>query len=56
MTKEERAILQSMIDEMYDEFVQVIVDGRGMSEAKVREVGARARLYWKASASSGVSG
>lgn len=39
MTKEERAILQSMIDEMYDEFVQVIVDGRGMSEAKVREVG-----------------
>ena len=39
MTKEERQILQSMVDEMYDEFVQVIVDGRGMSESKVREVG-----------------
>ncbi len=39
MTKEEREILQSMIDEMYGDFVQVIVDGRGMSEAKVREVG-----------------
>lgn len=39
MTKEEREILQSMIDEMYDDFVQVIVDGRDMSESKVREVG-----------------
>src|SRR5690625_1446892 len=39
MTQEEREILQSMIDEMYDEFVQVIVDGRQMDEAKVREVG-----------------
>jgi len=39
MTKEEREILQSMIDEMYDDFVQVIVDGRQMDEATVREVG-----------------
>lgn len=44
MTKEEREILQSIIDEMYDDFVQVIVDGRGMSEAKVREVG-DGRIY-----------
>ncbi|MEJ8777465.1 signal peptide peptidase SppA [Pseudogracilibacillus sp. ICA-222130] len=39
MTKEEKDILQSMIDEMYDEFVQVIVDGRQMTEEKVREIG-----------------
>jgi len=39
MTKEERDILQSMIDEMYGEFVQVIVDGRDMSEQRVRELG-----------------
>lgn len=39
MTDEERDILQSMIDEMYDEFVQVIVDGRGMSESDVRRLG-----------------
>src|SRR5699024_9169455 len=32
MTDEEEDILQGMVDEMYDEFVQVIVDGRGMEE------------------------
>src|SRR5690625_4032377 len=30
MTEEEEDILQTMIDELFDEFVQVIVDGRGM--------------------------
>lgn len=44
MTDEEKDILQSMIDEMYDEFVQVIVDGRGMSDSKVREL-ADGRVY-----------
>src|SRR5690625_1378587 len=44
MTSEEEAILQSMIDEMYDEFVQVIVDGRGMNESTVREL-ADGRVY-----------
>jgi len=39
MTDEEKDILQSMIDEMYDEFVQVIVDGRDMSESEVRRLG-----------------
>lgn len=39
MTDEEEDILQSMVDEMYDEFVQVIVDGRDMDEEKVRELG-----------------
>lgn len=39
MTKDEREILQTMIDELYGEFVQVIVDGRDMSESKVKELG-----------------
>ncbi|WP_026905573.1 signal peptide peptidase SppA [Paucisalibacillus globulus] len=39
MTDEERVLLQEMIDDMYGDFVQVIVDGRGMSEEKVRELG-----------------
>lgn len=39
MTDEERDILQTMIDEMYDEFVQIIVDGRDLSESEVRELG-----------------
>src|SRR5699024_9499864 len=44
MTEEEHDIMQSMIDEMYDEFVDVIVDGRGMDEQTVREVG-DGRIY-----------
>lgn len=44
MTKEEHDIMQSMIDEMYDDFVQVIVDGRDLSESRVREIG-DGRLY-----------
>ncbi|HLR68426.1 signal peptide peptidase SppA [Virgibacillus alimentarius] len=39
MKDEEKEILQTMIDELYDEFVQVIVDGRGMPESKVRKLG-----------------
>ncbi|MUK88842.1 signal peptide peptidase SppA [Ornithinibacillus sp. L9] len=39
MTDEERELLQTMIDDMYDDFVQVIVDGRDMSEATVRQLG-----------------
>lgn len=39
MTKDERGILQTMIDELYGEFVQVIVDGRDMSASKVKELG-----------------
>ncbi|HAM79996.1 signal peptide peptidase SppA [Ornithinibacillus bavariensis] len=39
MTDEERQILQTMIDDMYGDFVQVIVEGRGLSEEKVRELG-----------------
>lgn len=44
MTEEEAAILQTIIDDLYDDFVKVIVDGRGMDEAKVREIG-DGRIY-----------
>lgn len=44
MTKEEKEIMQSMIDEMYDEFVRVIVDGRGLDEKMVRNIG-DGRIY-----------
>ncbi|MFC2947092.1 signal peptide peptidase SppA [Virgibacillus sediminis] len=39
MTEEERDILQTIIDDMYGDFVQVIVEGREMSEERVRELG-----------------
>ncbi|WP_077319283.1 signal peptide peptidase SppA [Virgibacillus proomii] len=39
MTNEEREILQTMVNDMYNDFVKVIVDGRGMSESKVKELG-----------------
>lgn len=38
MTEDERAILQSMVDELYGDFVQVIVEGRDMTEAEVKAV------------------
>ncbi|WP_368652587.1 signal peptide peptidase SppA [Ornithinibacillus sp. 4-3] len=39
MTDEEREILQTMIDDLYADFVDVIVAGRGMSEEEVRRIG-----------------
>jgi protease-4 len=44
LTPEEREILQSIVDESYDEFVAVIVEGRGLSEERVREI-ADGRIY-----------
>lgn len=44
MTEDEQAIMQSIIDEMYSDFVQVIVDGRNLDEEKVREIG-DGRIY-----------
>lgn len=41
---QERDIFQSLIDESYDEFVQVIVKGRDIPEKKVREI-ADGRIY-----------
>ncbi|MFB4163033.1 signal peptide peptidase SppA [Alteribacillus sp. JSM 102045] len=39
MTEEEEEILQSMVDDFYGDFVNVIANGRGMSEEEVREIG-----------------
>lgn len=44
MTEEEFEILQSIIDEMYDDFVQVIAEGRSMEENEVRNLG-DGRIY-----------
>src|SRR4030043_1065621 len=44
LTPEEKVIMQEMTDQLYDQFVQVVVNGRGMSEEKVREL-ATGQLY-----------
>ncbi|WP_252313552.1 S49 family peptidase [Sinobaca sp. H24] len=44
MTEEDEEILQSIVDDMYDDFVQVIVDGRDINEEEVREIG-DGRIY-----------
>jgi protease IV len=44
LTPEEREIFQSIVDNYYDEFVEVIVEGRGLSEERVREI-ADGRVY-----------
>src|SRR5699024_731561 len=41
MTSEEKELLQEMVDERYEEFVTVNVDGSEMSESKVRDLGDR---------------
>ncbi|MFD1927133.1 signal peptide peptidase SppA [Sporosarcina siberiensis] len=38
MTKEERVMLEEMINDSYQRFVDIIVDGREMSEADVKKV------------------
>lgn len=43
-TPEERAVLQSIIDEAYDEFVRVVSKGRDIDEADVRRL-ADGRVY-----------
>ncbi|WP_062355083.1 signal peptide peptidase SppA [Bacillus kwashiorkori] len=44
MTEEEEAIMQAMINNSYEGFVEVIADGRGMSKEEVRKV-ADGRIY-----------
>lgn len=44
MTTEERAIIQTMVDDLYDQFVTVVADGRHMDPAKVRQL-ADGRVY-----------
>ncbi len=38
MTDEEKDMLRGIIDNTYNQFIQAIVDGRGMDEEKVREL------------------
>ena len=38
MTDEERDMLQEMINDSYERFVEIIVDGRNMTEAEVKKV------------------
>ncbi len=44
LTPEERELLQQMTDHLYDQFVQVVAEGRGLSEEKVRTL-ATGQLY-----------
>ncbi|MCE5038308.1 signal peptide peptidase SppA [Staphylococcus auricularis] len=44
MTQEERNIMQSIIDDSFDRFVNIVKDGRNMNEKKVREL-ADGRIY-----------
>lgn len=44
MTEEERAILERLIQEAYDAFVQVVAEGRKLPEDRVREL-ADGRIY-----------
>lgn len=44
MTEEERKILQSMVDDSYDGFVNVIKEGRSLPEQEVRKI-ADGRIY-----------
>lgn len=44
LTEEERAIMQSMVDNSYERFVNVIANGRGISKDRVREI-ADGRVY-----------
>lgn len=49
LTKEQREILQTMVDESYDIFVEIIVENRKLDEARVREI-ADGRIYSAAQA------
>jgi protease IV len=44
LTPEERKIFQSIVQDDYEEFVEVIVEGRELSEERVREI-ADGRIY-----------
>lgn len=44
MTQEQRDILQGMVDEAYDQFVDIVADGRNMDEETVRKL-ADGRIY-----------
>lgn len=44
MTEEQRKIFQSLVDEAYDQFVEIVAQGRNLDEKRVREI-ADGRIY-----------
>ena len=44
ITPAERAIIQKMVDDMYEQFVTVVAEGRNLDPAKVRQIG-DGRIY-----------
>ncbi|MDD4376596.1 MAG: signal peptide peptidase SppA [Eubacteriales bacterium] len=44
MTKEQKAIFQSLVDEAYDQFVGIVAEGRGMKKSEVKKI-ADGRIY-----------
>ena len=44
MTDEQRAIFQALIDEAYEQFVGIVAEGRGMTDAEVKNL-ADGRIY-----------
>ena len=44
MTESERAILQAMVDDLYDQFVTVVAEGRHLAPERVRQL-ADGRVY-----------
>ena len=44
MTEEQKAIFQALVDESYEQFVEVVADGRNMDIAKVKKI-ADGRIY-----------
>ena len=44
MTDEERAIIQAMVDDLYEQFITVVAEGRNMDKTKVRQL-ADGRIY-----------
>lgn len=44
LTEEQTAIYQAMVDESYEQFVDIVAEGRGMTEERVKEL-ADGRFY-----------
>jgi len=44
LTKEQRGILQSLVDEAYDQFIGIVADGRKMDKSAVKKI-ADGRIY-----------
>jgi len=47
LSEEERQIMQAIIDDMYEDFVGAVAEGRGLDNNRVRERSHWSALYWK---------